>query len=129
MNVNPQAAWRRRKKSAEAIRAILVERFPKCFMPKGERKVPLKIGIYYDIRKLCPDLSSRKISRALSDYTSGRTYRRSMIAGACRLDLDGWPFGFVTTEEAEEARERLLKADRNVARKETLSVDIGALAP
>lgn len=119
MNVNPHAAWRRRKKAAEATRAILVERFPRCFMPKGERKVPIKIGIYHDLRTAASDISSRKIHRALQDYTTGRTYRRAMIAGAARLDLDGWPVGIVTTDEAEDARERLLKADHNVARKES----------
>jgi sRNA-binding protein len=50
------------------IRNILVDRFP-VFKPKRMAKLPLKIGIHRDIRRLAPDLTARKVAKALADYT------------------------------------------------------------
>lgn len=95
----------RRNKWAAETRALLVEKFPKCFAPKGEDKRPLKIGIYHDIRAALPELPAMKLHPALYDYTSGATYLRNLIeAGAPRFDLNGEPSGIVTEMEAHFAR-------------------------
>jgi ProQ/FINO family len=39
------------------------------FKPKRMAKLPLKIGIHRDIRRLAPDLTARKVAKALADYT------------------------------------------------------------
>ncbi|MBS9476197.1 ProQ/FINO family protein [Ancylobacter radicis] len=106
-----RVARRNRWLRAEATREVLVERFPRTFMPKGERKIPLKVGIYQDLRIAAPDLSARKMADALHDYTTGRTYLRALVAGAHRIDLDGWPEGVVTTEEAVIAAQTLRDID------------------
>lgn len=113
-----EQAWRRHKTQAEEVRALLVKRFPRCFAPKGAPKLPLKIGIYRDLCAACPDLTHRKIHRAIRDYTTGLTYLRALRSGADRLDLDGWPVGTVSPEQAEGARIRLKAKERRMLRKE-----------
>lgn len=102
-----RAAWRRRKAAAEATREILVERFPRCFMPKSGKKLPLKVGIYHDLRAVVTDIPARRLNAALHDYTAGRTYLRALVGGAHRVDLDGFPAGIVSSDEASAARERM----------------------
>ena len=46
-----------------------------------------------------PDLQS-----ALRAYTSNAGYLRALLAGACRIDLDGKPAGTVTPEDEAVAR-------------------------
>lgn len=111
-------ARRRRWALADETRALLVERFPRTFMPKGARKIPLKVGIYQDLRAAAPDISSRRLTLALHDYTSGRTYLRALIAGAHRLDLEGWPTGTVSTDESIQAAKSLREIDARLSRKE-----------
>ncbi|WP_371346509.1 ProQ/FINO family protein [Ancylobacter sp. IITR112] len=98
---------RRWRLEATATRALLAERFPRCFAPKGEPKRPLKLGIHNDLRAAVPDISRRLIRIALDDYTTGNSYLRAMAAGAARLDLDGWPAGEVSITHAKLARQQL----------------------
>ena len=76
-------------------------------MPKGQPKLPLKIGIYRDIRAAFPDMKARAIYSALWDYNRGPTYLRAMIAGAPRIDANGEPDGIVSEEHAKIAAEKL----------------------
>jgi ribosomal protein L7/L12 len=82
------------------IRALLVDRWPYCFKPKGTVKLPLKIGIHDDILARWPDLwgpiTMPEIKAALADYTDGPLYLNSCIPNAARYDLDGWVTGTVT---------------------------------
>jgi hypothetical protein len=55
-------------RDVNTIRNILVDRFP-VFKPKGMAKLPLKIRIHCDIRRLALDLTARKVAKALDDYT------------------------------------------------------------
>lgn len=105
-----------RKRIAEETRAILVERFPRCFCAKGAPKTPLKVGISRDIREAAPDIPRRALRFALADYTSGRTYKRQLITGTVRVDLDGYPAGAVTEEQEADAKARLAKADHYPAK-------------
>lgn len=95
------------RKIAERIRAILVERFPAAFAPKGGEKRPLKIGIFKAIRAELSDISENELALALEDYTWGPTYIRGLIAGAERIGLDGNPAGVVTAHEADHAASRM----------------------
>lgn len=78
------------------MRDLLHARFPKCFADYGERKTPLKIGIYHDLRKACPDLKAKALHYALVDYTGGPTYHHACVVGAPRIDLEGNLVGTVT---------------------------------
>jgi ribosomal protein L7/L12 len=82
------------------IRALLVDRWPYCFKPKGTVKLPLKIGIHDDILARWPDLwgpiTMPEIKAALADYTDGPLYLNSCSPDAARYDLDGWVTGTVT---------------------------------
>jgi sRNA-binding protein len=93
------------------VRELLVERFPKCFMPKGDIKKPLAIGIREPILARCPDITEAEINIALRDYTRGNhTYRSQLFFGAERIGLDGEVTGYVSLEHAEAAGIALLEA-------------------
>lgn len=97
---------------ARRVRAVLAERFPLCFAPKGAPgKRPLKIGIGLDVALALPELSRHSIAVALEDYTWGPTYLAGMTTGAERIDLDGAPCGEVSETEAHHARARLAMFD------------------
>lgn len=91
----------KQKRVAAAIRAVLVERFPRTFFPKGVSKLPLRIGIHIDIKRACPDLDKWDIKCALDDYTYGPRYWASLVAGAHRVDLEGNPCGEVVTASTQ----------------------------
>lgn len=113
-----RAARRSRRSAIAAMRRTLVERFPRAFMAKGVKKLPLKLGIYHDIRLVAPELASVVLRNTLFDYTAGRTYLEALTTGAPRVDLDGWPSGIVTEAHARGARTRLRKLDTPNCRKE-----------
>lgn len=107
---------RRRRLEATATRALLAERFPRCFAPKGAPKRPIKLGIHNDLRAAAPDISRRLIRIALEDYTTGISYLRAMAAGAARLDLEGWPAGEVSITHAKLARQLLERREAHIRR-------------
>jgi ProP effector len=84
-----------------AVIALLAERWPACFsVYQGDRK-PLKVGIHLEIiAALDGAVTPAKLSRALRRYTSNRSYRARLIAGAQRVGLEGEPSGTVTAEQA-----------------------------
>ena len=49
----------------------------------------------------------RDLQSALRAYTSNAGYLRALLAGACRIDLDGKPAGAVTPEDEAVAKARL----------------------
>lgn len=100
----------RARNNALRTRYWLRRQFPKCFMPFGEPKKPLKIGIFDDILAIYG--GSYKgfrylLEGALRDYVHGETYLRAMVAGAIRVDLEGNVAGNVTEKAATLAAERL----------------------
>lgn len=88
-------------------RAILVERFPKAFAPKGSPKLPLRVGVHVDLQRACPDLKKWDIHRALADYAEGPRYWSALVEGARRVDLDGTPCEPVTAGTAAWARKKI----------------------
>jgi sRNA-binding protein len=85
----------------DEIIALLAESWPRCFMSAEDRRLPLKVGIFHDLKaalggKVSPD----QLSRALGTYCSAPDYQRRLKDGAARLDLDGQRAGTVTPSEA-----------------------------
>ncbi|WP_428031530.1 ProQ/FINO family protein [Ancylobacter sp.] len=109
--------WKRRREAAKTGRALLVERFPRCFCAKGEPKRPLKLGIHKDLRIAAPDIPRRMIVFALADYTSGLSYLRAIQIGASRVDLEGWPAGEVSIPQAKAAREQLERIESKITQR------------
>src|SRR5262249_62314408 len=89
----------------DEIIALLAEGWPRCFMLAEDRRLPLKVGIFHDLKaalggKVSPD----HLSRALRTYCSAPDYQRHLKDGAARIDLDGQRAGTVTPSEAKWAR-------------------------
>ena len=83
----------------------LAEAYPACF--DWERPRPLKLGIHKDLLAAGfggAGVKPAEIKRALGRYCNRPRYRKTLRAGANRVDLDGQPAGAVTAEEAEAAR-------------------------
>lgn len=99
---------------AEHVRALLVDRFPKCFAGQGQTKRPLKVGIGLDVLLQMPELSGYSIGVALEDYCWGKKYCESMKAGDPRINLEGENEGVVRPMEADHAalRMRMFDAQR-----------------
>lgn len=91
------------KDNVKPMRLELSRRFPKAFLPEGDRtpKRPLKIGIHKDIIQRAPDLNPSILRLALRDYTQGPRYARGSEDQAIRIDLDGNPSGLVTEAEQD----------------------------
>lgn len=99
---------RKRRAVAKDIRAVLVERFPKCFMAAKKAKLPLKLGIRDDILAACPDLQVGDVKIFLEEYCQyGPRYLAAIVEGADRVALDGSVDGAVTADQARRAKERL----------------------
>jgi sRNA-binding protein len=92
--------------SATAIGAMLIERFPQCFVLARDRKRPLKIGIHRDLIAAIPEVPPKRLRAALGWYAGSWAYLKNMTAGAARIDLNGQSAGEVTAEEAAAAAER-----------------------
>lgn len=84
---------------AHATRAILVERFPLCFVRSGGVKKPLKIGIKQDLRREARDLKPFALHCVLTDYTRGPHYLMCLVTGAPRFDLQGNEAGIVSAND------------------------------
>lgn len=85
----------------------LVELFPAVFRDWTETPLPLKIGIYADIRARDTGITARHLHCTLYRYTTTMRYLHVLLAGAERFDLDGNSCGHVTSEQeafAETAR-------------------------
>lgn len=89
---------------------FLAEKFPKCFVVKGECK-PLKIGLFNELaERVCaetPELSKTRLRQALRFYTTRWNYLESFKVGAARVDLDGNEVDTITAEQVEYATKNL----------------------
>jgi sRNA-binding protein len=87
---------------ADATITKLGERFPKCFDLR--RSKPLKIGINADlVAAMAGEMTPVQIGAALARYVHGIAYKRSLLAGTPRVDLQGRPAGTVSASEEAEA--------------------------
>jgi sRNA-binding protein len=80
-----------------SARRVLLNKWPKCFMPFGRPKKPLKRGILADIKqRMDPnEWASLPFEYALYDYRTGQTYTDNCIDGAPCVDLDGIVSGYI----------------------------------
>jgi ProP effector len=109
----PQAEY----EAAVDLLLRLQARFPDVIgrlnQQRGRR--PLKIGIHNDIAALLPETEPQTIGRALMIYTTHSGYRRALVEGAPRVDLNGAQVGSVTAEDASRAQELLERFMRRYA--------------
>ena len=66
----------------------LCTRYPLAFNLEL-RNIPLKIGIFADLIKACPDKSRKHLRFALLYYTNHLDYQKCIIESKHRFDLDG----------------------------------------
>jgi ProP effector len=86
------------------VAAMLAARFPQTFVADSSRPHrPLKLGIDRDLVALGV-LDEASATRTLRHYCSRLMYRRSLVAGAVRVDLDGQAAGEVATAHAAHAQ-------------------------
>lgn len=97
--------------SLGALRRLLVERFPLCFVPRGKTKRPLKVGIRKDIAEALPDVPIETIGAFLHDYTGGARYQRGIALAPHRVDLNGAPAGAIPEQFRRKAERNLAAAN------------------
>jgi ProP effector len=78
----------------------LADRFPGCFFEEPALRRPLKRDIIDDLEKENV-LDREKLVQVLDWYQSHFVYRRSLIAGAERVDLAGKKTGTATPKEQQ----------------------------
>ena len=101
---------------------LLCGRFPRTFSRRGPQ--PLKVGVYGDVlAALGKAVQPRDLQSALRAYTGNRGYFRALLAGACRIDLDGKPAGTVTPEDEKVAKARLAEFKKGVAASENAACE------
>jgi len=91
-----------------AVITLLAERFPKTFFVYEGRRRPLKLRIDMDLQAaLDGAITPSELHRALRVYCGNEGYLRSTLKGAWRIDLAGNPTGTVTTDEEDNAKQKL----------------------
>jgi ProP effector len=90
----------------------LQKRFPHAFPKNPAPKVPLKVGIFDDLKKHAQvlGLSEPELRDAMRTWCRGNRYWHCLVEGAVRVDLEGGEAGHVSAGDA--ARARRLKANR-----------------
>jgi ProP effector len=84
--------------------AMLAARLPHAFVAESLKPhMPLKLGIDRDLVALGV-LDEATATRTLRHYCSRLMYRRSLVAGAVRVDLDGQAAGEVAAAHAAHAQ-------------------------
>ncbi|MGA7328089.1 MAG: ProQ/FINO family protein [Rhodomicrobium sp.] len=94
------------KELEAAILPTLVTHFPRAFFERGKTCRPLRIGIYDEICAALPDINRQMLSRYLNNYVMSSRYLREILPGVTRVDLNGYPAGFVTEHDADSAKRR-----------------------
>lgn len=102
-----QARAQARYAKIKATRAMLVQKFPKCFKRGGKAKLPLAVGIDKMIFEALPDVPRIQIRKALHDYTTGASYLKALTTSAYRYRLDGSIGGEVSPDHAAKAEKEL----------------------
>jgi ProP effector len=93
-------------KAQRALLKRLIAQYPRCFIPDGERRRPLKVGLAEDILAANPEIDQRNLSYAIGLYVNNFAYESAVTEGADRVGLDGATAGVVTQLDVEHARAR-----------------------
>jgi ProP effector len=94
--------------------ATLTELFPGCFFVR--RRKPLKVGIHDEVLAALPAATAKQVGLALTIYTSNSGYLHCIREGAPRVGLGGEVTGYVTAEEAENAKQRPQRTQQPIAK-------------
>lgn len=101
----------KRIRQAKTTLAWLYENLSQVFRPDADIR-PLKVGIKQELMSLELPFGKHRVRRALSLYASRTQYRRKLVAGAFRIDLEGNICGAVSEEEAWDEKQGAWKRDR-----------------
>jgi predicted transposase/invertase (TIGR01784 family) len=96
-----------------AIVEYLQKNYPKCFPARNTPPLPLALGIHKQL--LASEglpFAKVKIRRFLKRYTRSKEYRRNLIIGSPRVDLQGNQTGTVTEEEVNYAKWKEVKKEK-----------------
>lgn len=100
----------------EVVLAALIEKFPKAFFKEAANRIPLKVGIHRDLYvALHGQFSNKIVQQSLRRYMGVAGYRKKLVAGAPRIDLEGNPAGEVLEIHVEVGRQH--KARINAEKK------------
>ena len=96
---------------AQKIKAIVEERYPKCFATKDEDIKPLKMKIhnelYKELIKTHPEVTKKALKAYMTMYSANPAYKKCLQQdGAMRIDLQGNPIEPVSEIDAEHAKTR-----------------------
>lgn len=89
------------------IRAVLVERFPDCFVSRRQAKKPLAKSIHRALFTADLPFSNAEVGGFLHKYCGSRKYLAAMVEGASRIDLYGNPVSIVKANDERVAKERM----------------------
>lgn len=109
--VRPQNLSRSQWKNLKRMHRVLAF-WPGLFDPRNPK--PLKVGVLDDLKQ---DIAARGLNvgtgalkAALASYTRRIMYKKAIVAGGARYDLNGQPCGEVTPEQQQEAADELRKS-------------------
>ncbi|ECI3890514.1 proQ/FINO family protein [Salmonella enterica subsp. enterica] len=110
--VRPEGMNLRQWKNLKNVRRVLAF-WPELFDLDNPK--PLKVGVLDDIQR---DIAARSLTigagvlkAAIASYTRRIRYKKALVAGGARYDLNGQPCGEVTPEQQQEAADGLKKKD------------------
>jgi len=124
------------KKTPSRALLALREAFPLAFPADDAALRPLAIGIREPILAWAatrPEVNVKQVHAALAYHCTRITYRRLLIEGATRINLQGAPVGVVTAAAAQLARvsveqDRAVAATKALARAQQLERHAAAQA-
>ncbi len=112
--VRPEGMNRRQWKNFKHMRRILAL-WPELFDLDNPK--PLKVGVLDDIQR---DIAARGLTigagvlkAAIASYTRRIRYKRAIVAGGARYDLNGQPCGEVTPEQQQTAADDINRVKGN----------------
>lgn len=95
------------------ILEYLQKNYPKCFSARNTHPLPLALGIHKQllVNEGLP-FAKVKIRRFLKRYTRSKEYRKNLIIGSPRVDLQGNQIGVVTEEEVDRVKWKEIKQEK-----------------
>ncbi|MCC8369749.1 MAG: ProQ/FinO family protein [Rickettsia endosymbiont of Oxypoda opaca] len=102
------ARW---KEECKQILKLLQTKYPLCFAMKAK---PLAIGIHKEIIATEKEhFSNQQIRRFFKRYCSDKRYKKLLIEGKQRFNLDGTPASLVTKEEVPPKTDKSFKSKKS----------------
>ncbi|WP_052691127.1 ProQ/FINO family protein [Rickettsia endosymbiont of Ixodes pacificus] len=106
-----QAKLTRWKKEYKQVLKLLQTKYPLCFAMKAK---PLAIGIHKEIIDTEKEnFSKQQIHRFFRRYCSDKRYKKLLVEGKQRFNLDGTPATLVTKEEVPPKTNKFFKPKKS----------------